>query len=84
MLVTIAFAGQPAAYREGALIFRSKGYFIKVFGRHVMLPDWLGPGVMYVTHAELPDGKFSFTLQLFHPRLGLLVRQLAVFRAIKP
>ena len=70
--------------REGALIFRSVGYFIKIFGRRVMLPDWLSPGVMYVTHAELPDQKFSFTLQLFHPRLGLLMRQMAVFREIRP
>jgi hypothetical protein len=70
--------------REGALIFRSVGYFIKVFGRRVMLPAWLTPGVMYVTHAELPDQKFSFTLQLFHPRLGLLMRQMAVFREIRP
>jgi len=70
--------------REGALIFRSVGYFIKIFGRRLMLPDWLSPGVMYVTHAELPDQKFSFTLQLFHPRLGLLVRQMAVFREIRP
>jgi hypothetical protein len=70
--------------REGALIFRSVGYFIKIFGRRLMLPDWLSPGVMYVTHAELPDQKFSFTLQLFHPRLGLLMRQMAVFREIRP
>jgi Domain of unknown function (DUF4166) len=69
--------------REGALIFRSTGYFLKVFGHRFMLPRWLTPGVMYVTHAELPDGKFSFTLQLFHPRLGLLIRQMAMFREIK-
>jgi hypothetical protein len=66
--------------REGALIFRSAGYFVKLFGRRFMLPQWASPGVMYVTHAELPDGKFSFTLQLFHPRLGLLIRQMAMFR----
>jgi hypothetical protein len=66
--------------REGVLIFRSAGYFLKVFGRRCMLPGWLSPGVMYVTHAQLPDNKVSFTLQLIHPRLGLLVRQMAVFR----
>jgi hypothetical protein len=70
--------------REGVLIFRSAGYFLKLFGRRCMLPGWLSPGVMYVTHAQLPDQKISFTLQLFHPRLGLLVRQLAVFRETAP
>jgi hypothetical protein len=35
-------------------------------------------------HAEVADGRFSFTLQIFHPRLGLLVRQMALFREIEP
>jgi Domain of unknown function (DUF4166) len=70
--------------REGALVFRSKNYFLELFGRRLFLPEWLTPGTIYVTHAELPDGKFSFTLQVFHPRFGLLIRQMAVFREIAP
>jgi len=66
--------------RDGALVFRSKHYFVQLFGRRLVLPAWLTPGTLYVTHADLPDGKFSFTLQIFHPRLGLLIRQMAVFR----
>jgi hypothetical protein len=70
--------------RDGALIFRSRDYFIQLFGRRFFLPASLTPGTLYVTHAQLPDGKFSFTLQIFHPRLGLLVRQMAIFREIAP
>ena len=70
--------------RDGALVFRSKDYFLQLFGRRFVLPTWLTPGTLYVTHAQLPDGKFSFTLQIFHPRLGLLVRQMAIFREIQP
>jgi len=70
--------------RDGALIFRSNNYFVQLLGRRLFLPVWLCPGTLYVTHAELPDGKFSFTLQIFHPRLGLLIRQMAVFREIAP
>jgi hypothetical protein len=70
--------------REGALIFRSKDYFLQLFGRRFFLPRWLTPGALYVTHAELPDGKFSFTLQVIHPRLGLLIRQMAIFREVEP
>jgi hypothetical protein len=70
--------------REGALVFRSKNYFLELFGRRLCLPEWLTPGTLYVTHAELPDGKFSFTLQIFHPRFGLLLRQMAIFREIAP
>ena len=70
--------------REGALIFRSQDYFFELLGRRVVLPKWLCPGALSVTHAELPDQKFSFTLQIIHPRLGLLVRQMAIFREVAP
>jgi hypothetical protein len=70
--------------RDGALIFRSKDYFLQLFGRRFFLPAWLSPGTLYVTHAEVADGKFSFTLQIFHPRLGLVMRQMVLFREIEP
>jgi Domain of unknown function (DUF4166) len=70
--------------REGALVFRSENYFLELFGRRLFLPQWLTPGTLYVTHAELPDGKFSFTLQIFHPRFDLLLRQMGIFREIAP
>ncbi len=68
--------------REGALIFRSRDYFLQIFGRRLFLPEWLCPGTLTVTHAEVPDGKFSFTLQIFHPRFGLLLRQMALYREL--
>jgi len=68
--------------RDGALVFRSRDYFLEVFGRRFVLPAWLTPGTMYVTHAEVPDDKFSFTLQIIHPRYGLLIRQMAIFREV--
>jgi hypothetical protein len=70
--------------RDGALVFRSRDYFVQLFGRRFRLPGWLCPGTLYVTHAEVPDGRFSFTLQIFHPRFGLLIRQMAIFREIEP
>jgi hypothetical protein len=70
--------------RDGALVFRSENYFLQLFGRRFFLPAWLSPGTLYVTHAELFDGKFSFTLQIFHPRFGLIIRQMAMFREIEP
>jgi hypothetical protein len=68
--------------REGALIFRSRNYFLQLFGRRFVLPKWLCPGELTVIHAEVPDGRFSFTLQLVHPRLGLLMRQMALYREL--
>jgi len=70
--------------RAGALVFRSEAFFLQLFGRRFFLPRWLCPGTIYVTHAEVPDKKFSFTLQIIHPRFGLLLRQMALFREIAP
>ena len=70
--------------REGALVFRSKQYFLQLFGRRLFLPARLCPGNLTVTHAEVPDGKFSFTLQIVHPRFGLLLQQMAIYREVKP
>jgi uncharacterized protein DUF4166 len=68
--------------REGALIFRSRDYFVQVFGRRFVLPAWVCPGELTVIHAEVPDGRFSFTLQLMHPRFGLILRQMALYREL--
>jgi Domain of unknown function (DUF4166) len=65
---------------DGALIFRSAGYFVRLLGRRVALPSWLGPGALTVTHGETRDGWFTFTLDLVHPRFGALIRQIAIFR----
>jgi hypothetical protein len=65
---------------DGALVFRSAGYFLQVLGRRLALPAWLGPGALSVIHGELGDGAFSFTLGLVHPRFGVLIHQTATFR----
>jgi Domain of unknown function (DUF4166) len=70
--------------RDGALVFRSKAFFLQLFGRRFFLPAWLFPPTICVTHAELPDSKFSFTLQIIHPRHGLMLRQMAIFRELQP
>jgi Domain of unknown function (DUF4166) len=69
--------------RDEALIFRSDRYFLQLFGRRIALPAWMTPGALSVTHAEVADGKFSFTLQVVHPRLGLLIRQMAIFHEVE-
>lgn len=62
------------------LIFRSAGYFLEFWGGRLVLPAWLTPGALSVTHAELGEGCFSFTLDVVHPRFGMLVNQVAIFR----
>jgi hypothetical protein len=65
---------------DAVLVFRSAGYFVQLLGRRFALPGWLSPGTLTVTHGELADAWFSFTLDLVHPRFGALIRQTAVFR----
>jgi hypothetical protein len=63
-----------------ALLFRSAGYFLQAGRWRLKLPDWLTPGGITVAHCDLGGGNFRFTLDVVHPRFGMLIRQSAVFR----
>ena len=63
-----------------ALVFRSVGYALQVGWLRLPLPPWLTPGDLTVTHSDLGGCTFRFTLEIVHPRFGLLIRQSAVFR----
>jgi hypothetical protein len=68
----------------GVLVFRSDHYFLTLRGWRIPLPVWLCPGTLTVSHAELGNGRFRFTLEVVHPRFGLLLRQVAAFREAQP
>jgi hypothetical protein len=70
--------------RDGALVFRSDSYFFRLFGWSFRLPAWLSPGVMTVSHAEIGEGRFIFTLDVVHPVFGVLISQSAAFRETTP
>lgn len=67
-----------------ALVFRSSGYSFQFGFLKLRLPSWLTPGSLTVTHADLRDGLFRFSLEIIHPHFGPLVRQSAVFREATP
>ena len=69
---------------ESALIFRAAHYFLQIGCWRIRLPRWASPGSLSVTHAELGDGRFLFTLDITHPRLGRLIRQTAAFQEAHP
>ena len=66
--------------RDGALVFRSDSYFLCCFGLRFKLPAFLSPGVVTVTHAEMGEGRFIFSLDVGHPAFGVLISQSAAFR----
>jgi hypothetical protein len=75
----ISMALRLSVEHEG-LYFRSAGYFL-CFGKlRLPLPERFTPGDLTVSHTDLGGGTFRFTLEIVHPRLGLLLRQSAVFR----
>jgi hypothetical protein len=72
------------AVDDEALLFRSAGYFVQAGRLKFPLPAFLTPGALTVTHTDLGSGEFQFTLEIVHPRFGMLVRQSAVFREATP
>jgi hypothetical protein len=68
------------AVQNEALFFHSAGYFVGFGGLRLQLPEWLTPGALTVSHADLGGGTFRFSLELVHPRHGQLIRQSAIFR----
>lgn len=64
---------------DGVLVFRSVGYDVRVLGRRWRLPAWASPGRCEIGHRDDGAGRFTFTLKLTHPLLGLIVSQTARF-----
>lgn len=69
---------------ESALQFRSAHYFFRTGRIRLVLPRWMTPGALAVTHLENGDGRFVFTLEIVHPLFGLIVAQRAIFRDVFP
>lgn len=69
---------------EGDLVFRSAFYFVAMGRLRIRIPRLLEPGRISVVHHEIGEGRFSFTLEVRHPLLGLMLRQHAIFREENP
>jgi len=65
---------------DEAICFCSAGYAFQLGRLRLQLPRRLTPGEIAVTHRDLGEGRFRFTLDVVHPRFGRLIRQSAVFR----
>ncbi|HJZ19619.1 MAG TPA: DUF4166 domain-containing protein [Bradyrhizobium sp.] len=62
-----------------ALLFCSAGYVLHLGPLRLRLPALLTPGDLTVSHSDF-GGEFRFTLELVHPRFGMLVRQSGIFK----
>ena len=66
-----------------AIVIRSAGYFWRVGGMRLRIPDWMTPGSMTVIHREERAGQFSFTLTVTHALFGVTIQQIAFFRDVR-
>ncbi|HEX4301262.1 MAG TPA: DUF4166 domain-containing protein [Rhizomicrobium sp.] len=69
---------------DGALLFKSAGYFVTLMGRRVRLPRGLTPGALTVTHRDYGGGRFLFALDVVHPKFGHCIHQAALFKEASP
>jgi hypothetical protein len=69
---------------DKTLRFHSAGYFLQIGWMRLALPAFLTPGALTVSHTDLGSDEFRFTLEIVHPRFGMLIHQSAVFREATP
>ncbi|MEM9629706.1 MAG: DUF4166 domain-containing protein [Pseudomonadota bacterium] len=74
----IGIALQVKADSHG-LNFESDHYFLQVANLRLRLPGWLQPGALIISHRDLGDARFLFSLTLRNRVFGELVRQDALF-----
>lgn len=67
------------AEEDGALVFRSLGYIVRVGSWTIPLPALLTPGQAWVEHRDLGGGAFRFSLRFVHPLAGETMFQTGVF-----
>ena len=76
--------GLTVHVESATIVFRSAGYFLRIFGRRFRLSSWVTPGNLTVIHAEAGTQAFRFTLEITHPPFGQLIRLSARFREVWP
>jgi len=64
---------------NGALVFRSRRYFLDLGGWRIPVPALLAPGVCRVEHRDEGPGRFRFTLEMVHPWWGRTFHQTGLF-----
>ncbi len=68
-----------AGVQDGALVFESCGYFLEVGPLRIRIPHLLTPGRARVTHADLGEGRFRFSMSFNHAWAGETIFHTGVF-----
>ncbi|CTQ56569.1 hypothetical protein LP7551_05129 [Roseibium album] len=74
----IGMALRVSANSDG-LVFESDHYFLQCGERRLRFPTWLNPGALTITHRDLGNARFLFSLTLKSRFFGELIHQDALF-----
>lgn len=78
------FAGGIGMYlqlaeEQGALIFRDRGYFLRLGRWRIQLPRWLTVGSFELLHRNIDAQRFQVIIRVAHPLFGTLFYQRGEF-----
>lgn len=65
---------------RGALLFRDRGYFLRIGRWRLPLPRWLTVGRFELLHRNIDERRFQIIIRVAHPFLGTLFYQRGEFR----
>lgn len=68
---------------NGAIVFRSKGYILRIFGKTISIPANLVFGNAYVEERPVDENSFTMNMTLKHPLFGTLFHYSGHFQLAK-
>ena len=63
------------AVKKGNLLFRDRGYFLRIGRRRLPIPRWLSVGRFELLHRDIDERHFQVIIRVAHPLLGTLFYQ---------
>jgi len=65
--------------KNGSIVFESSRFFWQIGKLRITIPDLLSPGKTVVSQQALNSQKFQFKLDVTHPILGKVFKQVGIF-----
>jgi len=68
--------------KNGSLLFRDQGYFLRLKNWRLSLPSWLTVGNFDLLHRNIDENRFQIIIRVAHPLLGTLFYQRGEFERV--
>ncbi len=81
-MVGFGFGMELKVYeKDHAIFFESEKFFWKFKNIAINVPNWFSPGKTVVSQKALDDHRFEFRLDVEHPILGKVFKQVGIFES---